>query len=84
MTKLAVRVLPAVFCFVNGVVEKRLVGFEAFNNRGDFTTREFEFSLAECGVLGADKVPKGLKSMASVFGGARSTKRGSDDESDDD
>lgn len=42
VTKLNIQVLPAVLCFVDGVLKHRIIGFEIFNNNDNFTTRSFE------------------------------------------
>jgi hypothetical protein len=45
VNKLNIQVLPAVLCFVDGVLKHRIIGFEMFNNNDDFTTRSFEKKL---------------------------------------
>ncbi|KNC86559.1 hypothetical protein SARC_01282 [Sphaeroforma arctica JP610] len=61
--KLALKVLPAVFCFVNGVVKERIVGFDRFKGGDNFKTMEFEMLLFESGVLTRDND----KSFASAY-----------------
>lgn len=45
VNKLNVQVLPAVFCFVDGVLKHKIIGFESFGNVDTFTTRQIEKKL---------------------------------------
>ena len=38
VSKLQIRVLPAIFCFMKGEVVDMLIGFEEFDNKDDFST----------------------------------------------
>ncbi len=38
VSKLLIKVLPAIFCFMNGEVVDMLIGFEEFDNKDDFST----------------------------------------------
>jgi len=46
-----VRVLPCAIFFINGVAAGRIVGFDDFKAKDDFTTAELEEKLIECGVV---------------------------------
>jgi len=49
--KLAIKVLPCVICFVDGVTKDRLVGFEELGNSDAFDTAVLELRLSSCGVI---------------------------------
>lgn len=51
VSKLKVKILPCVVLFVDGVAVDRVVGFEDFGNRDDFTTKQFEKRIWESGVI---------------------------------
>ena len=40
--KLNIQVLPAVLCFVDGILKHRIIGFEHFGNNDNFETRILE------------------------------------------
>lgn len=40
--KLNIQVLPAVLCFVDGILKNRIIGFEQFGNGDNFETRSLE------------------------------------------
>ena len=40
--KLNVQVLPAVLCFIDGVLKQRIIGFESLGNTDTFKTRAIE------------------------------------------
>merc|ERR1712231_5474 len=42
VTKLNIQVLPAVMCFVDGVLKKKIIGFEMMGNVDTFETRKIE------------------------------------------
>ncbi|KAL0949424.1 hypothetical protein HGRIS_009485 [Hohenbuehelia grisea] len=56
--KLAIKVLPCVVCFVDGVSKDRLIGFEELGNNDAFDTAALEFRLANSGVI---KKPTGSR-----------------------
>ncbi len=45
VNKLNIQVLPAVLCFIDGVLKHRIIGFESFGNVDTFTTRQIEKKL---------------------------------------
>ncbi|KAG2013531.1 hypothetical protein CC2G_010430 [Coprinopsis cinerea AmutBmut pab1-1] len=49
--KLAIKVLPCVICFVDGVTKDRLIGFEELGNNDSFDTATLELRLKTSGVL---------------------------------
>ncbi|KII95058.1 hypothetical protein PLICRDRAFT_128487 [Plicaturopsis crispa FD-325 SS-3] len=49
--KLAIKVLPCVICFIDGVTKDRMVGFEELGNNDAFDTATLELRLAMCGVI---------------------------------
>ncbi|PPQ99082.1 hypothetical protein CVT24_003642 [Panaeolus cyanescens] len=49
--RLAIKVLPCVICFVDGVTRDRLVGFEELGNSDSFDTGILELRLSQCGVI---------------------------------
>ncbi|KAJ6628745.1 GTPase inhibitor [Mycena sp. CBHHK59/15] len=49
--KLAIKVLPCVICFVDGVTKDRLIGFEELGNKDGFETAILELRFAVSGVI---------------------------------
>ncbi|KAF9495420.1 thioredoxin-like protein [Pleurotus eryngii] len=49
--KLAIKVLPCVICFMDGVTKDRLVGFEELGNNDSFDTAQLEWRLSRAGVI---------------------------------
>jgi len=49
--KLAIKVLPCVICFVDGVSKDKLIGFEQLGNSDKFNTAVLELRLSVCGVI---------------------------------
>ncbi|PFH52828.1 hypothetical protein AMATHDRAFT_139401, partial [Amanita thiersii Skay4041] len=47
--RLAIKVLPCVICFVNGISQDRLIGFEELGNTDTFTTAALEQRLLSSG-----------------------------------
>lgn len=84
-TKLNVKVLPCVLCFVHGVAVDRVVGFEPLGSRNDFPTSALEDLLLISGVLKRKARPeeeeeeKRTTSIRSGFGLQRTQ---SDEDSD--
>ena len=62
VTKLKVRVLPCVICFVDGVGIDRVVGFEGLEGGDRFTTTALEARLLQCGVLTRAKMNESMNS----------------------
>ncbi|KAI0796740.1 GTPase inhibitor [Abortiporus biennis] len=52
--KLAVKVLPCVVCFIDGVSKARIIGFEDLGNIDDFETATLEWRLLNIGVVKKD------------------------------
>ncbi|CAO1631832.1 unnamed protein product [Sympodiomycopsis kandeliae] len=76
VTKMDVKVLPYVVCFVNGKVEDRLVGFEELGNTDQFRRDELEDRLGKSGVL----VPRSKQNASKpVFGFASGKEQDVDD-----
>eukprot|EP01134_Creolimax_fragrantissima_P002678 CFRG2678T1 len=63
VTKLQLKVLPAIFCFVDADVTERIIGFDRLKGEDNFKTIELEMLLFESGVLGG----KEDKTYASAF-----------------
>jgi len=86
VTKLKIQVLPAIFCFVKGIVIDRIIGFDELGDEGDnFSTESLERRLLNSQVLVTNRDGKSdSKSDRSVLG--RSENRNKDDNgsSDDD
>ncbi|KEI42550.1 uncharacterized protein L969DRAFT_84414 [Mixia osmundae IAM 14324] len=57
VNKLQVKVLPCVFCFIDGANKDQIVGFEGLANKetDDFSTAELELRLKQSGVISAIK-----------------------------
>ena len=53
VTKMQIKILPTVLCFVDGKVKDRLVGFEEVGNTDGFATRALELRLSHSGVIAA-------------------------------
>eukprot|EP01135_Chromosphaera_perkinsii_P001731 Nk52_evm1s209 gene=Nk52_evmTU1s209 len=83
--KLKIKTLPAVYCFRNGIVIDRLVGFEDLGGTDKFTTDMLEKRLASCGIFGEQMMAQSSSSSSSskgkIFG--RPDKSGYDDDEDD-
>ncbi|XP_006460237.1 hypothetical protein AGABI2DRAFT_192000 [Agaricus bisporus var. bisporus H97] len=50
--RLAIKILPCVICFVDGVSADRLIGFEELGNNDGFETAALELRLLNAGVIG--------------------------------
>jgi len=85
--KLKIQVLPAVLCFVDGLVVDRVVGFEEIDPTvgDDFSTEALERRLLKSPVLLPTKgsEAKSSKKSNSVFGRSNEGE-GTKDDSDDD
>ncbi|WVQ72992.1 hypothetical protein IAR50_002555 [Cryptococcus sp. DSM 104548] len=51
VSKMAIKVLPCVMCYVDGRAVDRLIGFEDLGQTDTFTTKALEFRLQQSGVL---------------------------------
>lgn len=49
--KLAIKVLPCVICFKDGISKDRLTGFEELGNSDEFDTAVLELRLATSGII---------------------------------
>jgi len=77
--KLAVKMLPCIICFVDGIAVDRIVGFEELGERDDFPTGLLEKRLAHSGVLRIkEKKPKQQQS-GRIYGSSHNI---SDEDSD--
>jgi len=82
VTKLAIKILPCVLCFIKGVSVDRIVGFEGLGYTPDtFTTKDLETRLLSSGVL---LRAKGSGTKWSVGKKEREEKGRQVDEDDDD
>ncbi|CDO71293.1 hypothetical protein BN946_scf184908.g50 [Trametes cinnabarina] len=68
--KLAIKVLPCVMTFLNGVSKDRIVGFEELGNTDQFDTATLEWKLLNSGVIQKEE-----SSGPSINYGAKSTVR---------
>lgn len=50
-TRLGIRELPAILCFVNGICKDRIVGMQDFGGKDDFKTGRLEARIGMCGVI---------------------------------
>ncbi|XP_041365881.1 thioredoxin domain-containing protein plp1-like [Gigantopelta aegis] len=80
--KLKVQMLPAIFCFKNGIVCDRVVGFEELGNTDGFGTEVLEKRLGKAGVI--DYVPEDDDPSRKTIFGARVVQKTNSDSSDDD
>ncbi|KAK6924404.1 Thioredoxin domain [Dillenia turbinata] len=55
VTKLAIKTLPCVVLFRNGIAFERIVGFEDVGGKDDFTTKVFESLLIKKGIISEKK-----------------------------
>ncbi|KAF8165235.1 thioredoxin-like protein [Crassisporium funariophilum] len=76
--KLAIKVLPCVICFVDGVTRDRLIGFEELGNNDAFDTAILELRLSSCGVIQKSSSSKTLEPLFQVS--SRRSQRDNDDE----
>ena len=91
VTKLKVKTLPCVVFFRGGVAYDRIVGFEEFGARDDFSTALLEKRLLGAGVVRPEKGEDGEEEEAEEaeqrtrvrHGGAPPIARGDGDESSD-
>jgi len=81
------QVLPAVICFVKGVVTDRIIGFDELGEDGsdDFPTESLERRLAQSGVLlaGGNSSGGGGKNKGSILGRPSTQKNDDSDEDND-
>ncbi|KAK2466300.1 hypothetical protein APHAL10511_001942 [Amanita phalloides] len=56
--RLAIKVLPCVTCFIDGVLKDRLIGFDELGNTDSFTTTILETRLLSCGVISPSPTAK--------------------------
>ena len=77
VTRLKVKVLPAVLCFVDGACSGRVVGFDELGGTKDFSTRAFEKALSSRGVLVERFAPGG---GGGGDGGATATREAEEEE----
>lgn len=66
--KLKIRELPAVLCFVGGVVKDRVTGFEDFGQSDEFTTLQVEQRIARSGVIQLEDADLPEKRDKRLFG----------------
>ncbi|PAV20931.1 gtpase inhibitor [Pyrrhoderma noxium] len=78
--KLQVKVLPCVFCFIDGVTKDRLIGFEDLGNSDGFETAALELRLQMCGVIDKPGVSQPVRTM---YSSNSSRFRGDSDEDSD-
>jgi len=86
VTKLKIQVLPAVICFVKGIVSDRIIGFDELGDEGDnFSTETLESRLLTSSVIVGGSNPSGEKGNKSIFGrdsGKSNAAENSDDDND--
>lgn len=83
--KLQVRVLPCVIIFLNGIATERLVGFDVFGNRDDFTSEQMTSWLLRSGAITIRGAPEPVltEHLRAAVRQSRLNKRDSDDEDSD-
>ncbi|KAL4076091.1 thioredoxin-like protein [Scleroderma citrinum] len=78
--RLAIKVLPCVICFIDGVMKDRLIGFEELGNSDAFETAALELRLSQSGVLQKAVDQFGALSYTVQSGkGRNQTSEGDDD-----
>ncbi|CAG8457656.1 5264_t:CDS:2 [Dentiscutata heterogama] len=65
--KLAIKVLPCVISFVDGISVDRIIGFDDLGNTDSFTTAALEFRLSQSGVITKQEAPK-KQERKTIFG----------------
>jgi len=75
--KLAIRILPCLITFINGVAVDRIVGFDELGGRDTFDTPILEHRLGTSNVFGDQ--PQDIPQNKSIFGFQQNK-----DDSDDD
>lgn len=53
VTKLKIRVLPTLLCFIDGKVVNRMIGFEELGNSDSFSTKMLQDFLVRSGIVSA-------------------------------
>jgi thioredoxin-like negative regulator of GroEL len=81
VNKLKIRVLPAIFSFVNGHVVDKIIGFDDMGNTDDFPTNLLERRLLASGVIKGSK--EEVKTDRSIFG-RKPAKNADDSDSEND
>lgn len=83
--KLQVRVLPCVIIFLNGIATERLVGFDVFGNRDDFTSEQMTSWLLRSGAITIREArePVLTEHLRTAVRQSRLNTRDSDDEDSD-
>ena len=64
--KLNIKVLPCVVCFIDGIAVDRLVGFEDFGGKDDFSTKRFAYRLWQAGMIDNEHGERNLPKAAPV------------------
>jgi len=77
--KLAVKMLPCIICFVDGIAVDRIVGFEELGERDDFPTGLLEKRLAHSGVLRINEKKPKQQQSGRIYGSSHNI---SDEDSD--
>ena len=80
VTKLQIQVLPAVICFIKGIVVDRIIGFDDLGNSDDFLTSVLEQRLMANSVISGKQKTHPVTN--SIFG--RGSKKPVDSDSSDD
>ncbi|KAH7887642.1 thioredoxin-like protein [Phlebopus sp. FC_14] len=79
--RLAIKVLPCVMCFIDGVSKDRLIGFEELGNNDAFETAVLELRLSQSGVL--QKTDKSFQMTYNVQSPVKGNLRKGNFEEDD-
>ncbi|CAG8722392.1 4735_t:CDS:2 [Dentiscutata erythropus] len=65
--KLAIKVLPCVISFIDGVSVDKIIGFDDLGNTDSFTTAALEFRLSQSGAITKQEAPK-KQERKTIFG----------------
>ncbi|CAG8668373.1 18132_t:CDS:2 [Cetraspora pellucida] len=65
--KLAIKVLPCVISFIDGISVDRIIGFDDLGNTDSFTTAALELRLSQSGVITKLEAPK-KQERKTIFG----------------
>ncbi|KAL3842276.1 hypothetical protein ACJMK2_020308 [Sinanodonta woodiana] len=79
--RLKIRVLPAVFCFLKGIVKDRVIGFEELGGTDSFQTIVLEKRLAQSGVI---EMAEEELEKKTIFGHKKIQQEDEDSSDDDD
>ncbi|ODN81476.1 hypothetical protein, variant [Cryptococcus amylolentus CBS 6039] len=84
VSKMAIKVLPCVMCYVDGRAVDRLIGFEELGQTDNFSTKALEFRLQQSGVFPRNTSLSANLNPLLVGKGRQANGKGSDSEDSED